>query len=211
LKIRQAASSDVQAMVQLATTKREQYRTHAPTFHRPATNATEVQVSWFGELIEDDNVATFEHEDDAGAVDRFIVANLVPAPAVYDPGGLTCLVDDFMVADASQWGTLGRDLLHSAQQWAEPRGAVQMVVVCGPHDQPKRGLLLGFGLSVVSEWFTRQFGNDSMDQYDRMGDDYIRDNESSPTNEYYERPAIRALIGNPDGLRVLDVDAGPES
>jgi SAM-dependent methyltransferase len=47
-----------------------------------------------------------------------------------------------------------------------------------------------------------------MDQYDRMGDDYIRDNESSPTNEYYERPAIRALIGNPGGLRILDVGCG---
>jgi ubiquinone/menaquinone biosynthesis C-methylase UbiE len=47
-----------------------------------------------------------------------------------------------------------------------------------------------------------------MDQYDRMGDNYISDNESSPTNEYYERPAIRSLIGNPNGLRVLDVGCG---
>lgn len=48
-----------------------------------------------------------------------------------------------------------------------------------------------------------------MDQYDRMGDSYIRDNESSLINEYYERPAIRSLIGDVRGLRVLDVGCGP--
>jgi hypothetical protein len=82
--------------------------------------------------------------------------------AVYDPGGLTCLVDDFIVEHPDLWRTVGKDLLKEACQQAQKLGAVQVVVVCGPFDQPKRDLLLSQGLFVASEWFTRPFQPDDV-------------------------------------------------
>lgn len=48
-----------------------------------------------------------------------------------------------------------------------------------------------------------------MDQYDRMGDKYVWDNESGLIHEFYERPAIQSLLGSVDGLTVLDIGCGP--
>jgi hypothetical protein len=82
---------------------------------------------------------------------------LVPAPPVYDPGGLTCLVDDFMVATPDLSASVGAALLDKAIEHARPRGAVQTVVVCGPHDTPKRAMLIDAGHVVASEWHTKPF------------------------------------------------------
>jgi GNAT superfamily N-acetyltransferase len=156
LGVRRAGSNDIEAMVLLAAKKREQYRDYSPTFHRPADDAIELQRPWFEHLVEDDHVGTLVHEDEDGVVDGFLIASLVPAPPVYDPGGLTCLVDDFAVADPSLWAGVGRDLLRKAQAWAQPLGAAQTVVVCGPRDEPKRRMLLDTGLHVASEWLTAE-------------------------------------------------------
>lgn len=41
-------------------------------------------------------------------------------------------------------------------------GAAQLVVVSGPHDLPKRRLLNGAGLYVVSEWFTTPMTSETL-------------------------------------------------
>jgi SAM-dependent methyltransferase len=46
-------------------------------------------------------------------------------------------------------------------------------------------------------------------EYDAMGADYAAHNEHGPWNAYYERPATIDLIGDPDGLRVLEAGCGP--
>ncbi len=77
-----------------------------------------------------------------------------PAPPVYDLGGLSTGVDDFMVRHPSLWATVGRALLNEVSVRAREQGSVQMIVVCGPADEPKRDMLRGAGLTVVSEWFS---------------------------------------------------------
>lgn len=161
MPIRHARPADVDAMVNLAEQQRQQYQVHAPTFHRPAPNATAIHRPWFQQLVEDDAVATLVHDDERGTVDGFLVGTLVPAPPVYDPGGMTCSVDDFMVANPAQWDSVGLDLLRAAQEWSRRRGAVQTVVVCGPQDQPKRQMLFDSGLQVASEWFTEPLDSSS--------------------------------------------------
>jgi SAM-dependent methyltransferase len=42
-----------------------------------------------------------------------------------------------------------------------------------------------------------------------MGADYEAHNEEGSWNAYYERPATISLIGEPDGLRVLEAGCGP--
>ncbi|MBS2937021.1 hypothetical protein KDN32_04595 [Nocardioides sp. J2M5] len=141
-------------MVELAEMKRREYEPHAPVFQRPANDAAEVHRAWLVQLVEDEEVGTFVHEAEDDSVDGFIIITPVPAPPVYDPGGLSSLIDDFTVSSPERWKTSGAALLDIATNWAHQRGAVQVVVVSGPHDQPKRDLLKSAGLFVASEWFT---------------------------------------------------------
>lgn len=83
----------------------------------------------------------------------FAIGRLVPAPSVYDPGGVTCFVDDFAVADPTDWLTVGVDLLHAVCRTAQEQGAAQIVVVAGQLDEAKRAALAVGGLSVASEWW----------------------------------------------------------
>jgi hypothetical protein len=43
-------------------------------------------------------------------------------------------------------------LLDELRLLARERGAVQVIVVCAPEDEPKRAMLAGAGMVVVSEW-----------------------------------------------------------
>lgn len=151
---RAATAADVERMVELADDTRREYEPHAPVFQRPAANAIEAHRPWLSHLVENPEVGTFVHEDSDGDVDGFAIITIVPAPPAYDPGGLSSLIDDFAVSSPEKWVTAGAPLLDAARVWARERGAVQVVVVSGPHDGPKRAVLQDAGLYVVSEWFT---------------------------------------------------------
>lgn len=51
-------------------------------------------------------------------------------------------------------------------------------------------------------------GESRYNDYDRFAPEYARNNETSPFNARYERPAILALAGAVRGLRVLDAGCG---
>jgi len=89
----------------------------------------------------------------ADRVQGFIIARLVPSPPVYDPGGTTCLVDDFTVADVQVWPEVGPLLLDRARAWAADHGAAQLVVVTAGRDDAKRAVLDVAGLTAASEWW----------------------------------------------------------
>lgn len=154
MSVRQASKNDLDFIVALADDKRREYEQYAPVFHRPAHDARNVHRPWLADLIESDRAAVLVSEGEDDACHGFVIATLVPSPPVYDPGGPTCSIDDFAVMTATHWASAGHDLLQAAQAWGREQGAVQTVVVCGPHDGPKRQMLTDSGLEVVSEWFT---------------------------------------------------------
>ncbi|MGH2995492.1 MAG: GNAT family N-acetyltransferase [Gaiellaceae bacterium] len=151
--VRDAVARDVDWLVELAAHKREAYKSHAPVFHRPHPEARERHGPFLASLVADDEKIVLVSEEN-GEITGFVVAALVPAPPVYEPGGLTCLIDDFAVARPELWEEAGRALLDEARARARSRGAAQTVVVCGPLDEPKRAMLEGAGHVVVSEWWT---------------------------------------------------------
>lgn len=119
-------------MVELADKARREYEPHAPVFQRRAANARDAHRPWLSGLVENPDAGTFVHEDPDGCADGFAVITTLPAPPVYDPGGLSSLIDDFAVLS----GEVG-----------DRR--------CDPvHDEPKRAVLQDAGLYVASEWFT---------------------------------------------------------
>ena len=153
--IRPAQHSDVPAMVELSEQKRTQYQEYQPTFWRKADDSRERQLPFLERLINRDDVITLVYEQD-GVIAGFIIADLVKAPPVYNPGGLTCRVDDFCLANEDEWETIGRELLNEVQHLAKQRGAAQTVVVCGHRDQPKRDMLSRLGFTIASEWYVRE-------------------------------------------------------
>jgi GNAT superfamily N-acetyltransferase len=144
-------------MVDLSEQKRREYQAYQPRFWRKAADSREKQLPFFERLIENDRVIALVHEL-SGSIDGFVIASLMDAPPVYDPGGMTCLIDDFVVAAAGNWTTVGEALLAAANQEAKARGAVQTVVVCGHRDGPKRAMLAEGGFSIASEWYVREIG-----------------------------------------------------
>jgi hypothetical protein len=77
----------------------------------------------------------------------------MPAPEVYNPGGLTLMIGDFCVADETEWHSIGSKLVQEIKTIAKFRGAAQVLVVCGAHDGPKCHFLKNIGLTVASEWY----------------------------------------------------------
>jgi GNAT superfamily N-acetyltransferase len=152
--IRAAQPADVAAMAALSQERRAVYQRYQPIFWRPAEGARQRQEVFFAHLLEQGQVIALVHEQD-GAVDGFLIAQLVPAPPVYDPGGLTCLIDDFWVAEGKHWQGIGQTLLDEAIRRARARGAAQAVVVCAHLDQPKRAMLAGAAFSLASEWYVK--------------------------------------------------------
>ena len=151
-QIRTAVQADVAAMTTLASIRREQYAHYQPLFWRPAAGAQDKHRSYLASLVASSEAITLVSEE-ASQLTGFLIATLNPAPPVYDPGGPTCLIDDFMVAPATKWPTTGTELLRAGLAEAGRRGAVQTVVVTAHLDQPKRQALRACGLKAASEWW----------------------------------------------------------
>ena len=155
-RIRAATVEDAAAIATMLHMKRLRYATYQPTFWRVASDALERHLPYLRELIQrPDTIALVAEGDDATLI-GVVIATVVPAPPVYSPGGPTCAIDDFAVADDEAWATTGQELLARAVRKAkEDFGAAQAVVVCGQRDQPKRAMLQTGSYTVASEWWTK--------------------------------------------------------
>ena len=150
-QIRPAVTSDVDAMVDLARKRRAEYADYQPVFWHPAADAERQHRHFLTGLVSGTDAIVLVSED-SGAVTGFIIVTLAQAPPVYDPGGLTALIDDFTV-EPEKWLSIGVDLLRAALDAAAGRGAVQAVVVTAHLDGPKRNMLQAAGLHIASEWW----------------------------------------------------------
>jgi hypothetical protein len=126
----------------------------ARCFRRPAANARDVHRPWLSKLVEDHEAGTFVHEDSDGDVDGFVANNCARAAGLR-PLRLLITHRRFCGVVSGQVGGGRLDPVERSDSLgARERGAVQVVVVSGPHDGPKRAVLQDAGLYVASEWFT---------------------------------------------------------
>lgn len=154
INIRTSQLSDIDAMVSLSKTKRMLYEKAQPQFWRYAgEEGDNTQRQWFKELLEDKNYVMFTAESDAKEILGFVIGKLMPAPEVYNPGGLTLMIDDFCVNCENLWQSVGTRLIATVKAAAKDKGATQTLVVCGAHDLTKRKFLSEQNLQVASEWF----------------------------------------------------------
>ena len=158
-RIRSAEDFDLDQILNLANAKRLEYESYQPVFWRGASDAVAQQRDYIAYQIADANVFTFVAESDSTLL-GFIIGRLVPSPPVYNPGGLTCSIDDFVVNGDDLWETVGTELLDEVKKKAFSKGAVQVVVVCGHLDVPKRKALEKSSLSIASEWWVSAIRSD---------------------------------------------------
>ena len=151
-------------MADVASLRRQDYAQAQPQFWREAPGAVETHRRWLLQLIEDEAILTLVADDAAGELVGLLVASMVDAPPIYDPGGRSGFVDDFVVSASDQWGTVGRALLVAARGWLLEQGAAQIVVVSGFHDEAKRAFLDAEGLSPASSWHVASLAAGSTDR-----------------------------------------------
>jgi hypothetical protein len=152
--IRASISLDIDALVSLSKAKRMLYEKAQPQFWRYAGEESDnAQKKWFKELLEDENYLMFSAENHTQEILGFIIGKLMPAPEVYNPGGLTLMIDDFCVQSENLWESVGAHLVYAIKAGARRKGATQILVVCGAHDQAKRKFLSEQNLCIASEWF----------------------------------------------------------
>ena len=152
INISHACIIDVPAMVELSDQKRRAYEAVQPQFWKHASRANESQAEWFAHLLTTDDHIVLRAETDAHVV-GFIIGRLISAPEVYNPGGLTLMIDDFCVARPDLWLDVGAALLGQLKHEAKEKGAAQVVVACGDHDEAKLKFLESVGLSVATRWY----------------------------------------------------------
>jgi len=149
--IRKAAPDDIPAMVALSDRDRTHREKVDPEFFRKNAAGAEFQAYFFKNQLESDRIiaAVDEH---AGQLRGFAIATIMQAPPVYDPGGLTVLIDDFTVADENEWNSVGVALLEHVKTEGKARGAVGLVTICARGDDLKHRWLEEIGTRIVSEW-----------------------------------------------------------
>lgn len=153
-RVRKATKKDVPQLVALSGKKRREYAKYQPLYWREAADSDAKQRPFFEKLLENEYVIALVHEQD-GVVDGFVTGALTGAPPIYDPGGPMLLIDEFCVADAALWESVGSLLLSSILHEGKNRKAVQSVVICGHQDEPKRKMLQAIGYDVLQEWWLR--------------------------------------------------------
>lgn len=164
VNIRPCQLSDIDAMVSLSKAKRKLYEKAQAQFWRyTGEDGDKAQEKWFKELLVNENYVMFTASlfakalvnkgSNAKEILGFIIGKLMPAPEVYNPGGLTLMIDDFCVQSENLWRSIGARLIEKTKAAAKARGANQILVVCGAHDHPKRKFLSDQNLSIASEWF----------------------------------------------------------
>jgi len=149
--IRQAVADDIAAMVALSDRDRTRREKSDPEFFRKNPAGAEFQTYFFKKQLEDERVIAMVDED-TGKLRGFVIASIMQAPPVYDPGGLTVLIDDFTVADEKEWNSVGLALLEHVKTEGKVRGAVGVVTICARGDDLKHRWLEEIGTRVVSEW-----------------------------------------------------------
>lgn len=105
---------------------------------------------WFGVLLSDEAHHACVSTNSAGQVDGFVFARAMDAPPVYDPGGRTCLVDDFVWPNRE----VAQSLIDHVRTWATARGCSQLVIITPAADRDRKTLLDSIGLHPTSEWWT---------------------------------------------------------
>lgn len=152
ITIRSARTDDIKYLVALSYKKRIVYEKVQPVFWKHAALAEEVQEKWFLDLLDNPN-AVFAVAEVQHTIIGFAIGQIIKAPDVYQPGGLTLMIDDFCVEDTCDWNRIGKKIIEHLKERVKDKGVTQTLVVSGSHDEQKSEFLKKLGFVSVSQWY----------------------------------------------------------
>jgi ribosomal protein S18 acetylase RimI-like enzyme len=152
--VRDAQEADLEQIETLAQDRRVRDEKAQPVYFHQAAGARDKHLLYLRDQMELGKQMMLVHTT-FGNIDGFLMANAVTPPPIYDPGGKTLMIDDFVVWVPERWRFIGSSLLDEAERRAKSMGVVQIVAVCGEADDAKKKFLSDEGLSIASSWFTR--------------------------------------------------------
>jgi hypothetical protein len=155
MSVRRATTTDLDAMVALIESHRDKLQQWQPVFWRRVENSAELTHQYFQHLLKQERVLALVSETDLKVV-GFLFGLVIDAPPVFDPGGKTCLVDDFAVASDELWATAGEEMLVYTRIWAKEQGAAQTVVITPMAYDEKLGFLKGRQMIPSASWWVEQ-------------------------------------------------------
>ena len=154
MAVRNATTEDVARMAELSRIKREEYEKYSPILWKMADRPNKAHALYLRKLVENEDAITLVSED-KGMVNGFLIGSLVDAPAVYNPGGKVCMIDDYVVGGPNLWSSVGISLLERCRTIAKAKGCVLQVIVCGQKDRAKLHMLKEANAEAASEWYVR--------------------------------------------------------
>ena len=154
MDVRKAATTDIEAAVELVERSRRQFQKFQPTFWRKAAKSAATTEAFFTRLLSEPDTL-FLVAVEGSQHQGFLIARKVANPPVFDPGGDTWLIDDFSVAEPHLWLSIGEALLSHATTLIHEYGGVQIVVVSADRDLAKTEMLRRADLTIASNWWTK--------------------------------------------------------
>jgi hypothetical protein len=150
--VREAHASDLDDMIGLLEQKRLQLQNWEPRFWRKSEASADISKAFLGTLIDDATTTVLVAE-----IDRSIWGCLQFKPAfvppVYEPGGTTWMVDDFVVSDG-KWATVGLALLQSLRSRTIDLRDGQLIFPVPIKDTEASQFFETNGLSPTTTWWT---------------------------------------------------------
>lgn len=153
MTVREAGLYDVEQMVSLTQAYRARQQEWQPKFWRTAPEAADLSRTWFAFLIDQGEAGMFVNQIDDTTLDGFLIATVIDAPPVYAPGGKSCIIDDYVLANDDLWPNTGKELLEAAKEWARAMGATQTIIVAPNLYDQKKAFLDEAGMSLASTWW----------------------------------------------------------
>ncbi len=152
--IRPAETGDLAQMVALITEERKDLTARQPVFWRPAQDAPAATKKYFQYLLRQQTTFGFVAEEDGKVVGFAIGYDMTPPP-VYDPGGPTVMIDDWVVPPRDDRAHVLGALYHAVEGAARSAGAKQVVCVAVTHDADKQKFLKTHDLANVAAWWAK--------------------------------------------------------
>jgi GNAT superfamily N-acetyltransferase len=152
ITIRACHLEDLEAVVDILMNKRRLYAELEPALWTVSHGAEQWTEAHFATLLALPD-QLFLVAEGSGKVMGFLVASPKSSPPVYarEP---TAAIEDFYVADASDWPDVGGALLSEARANLKKRGIAQFVLVSAFLDEAKMAFLASQGLPIVSASIT---------------------------------------------------------
>lgn len=150
--VRRPTPDDIKSVVEISSQKRRNYEEEVPHLWKQANNANILEEIFFRSLLSK-NSYIFLVAERKKEIIGFVIGKKIYSMGIYDPGGITILINDFCIDEEEEWQHVGKKLLEAITDSSKNQGVASLLITSGHHDMSKNQLLNAFGLKPALEWY----------------------------------------------------------